>query len=218
MFFPHPLLADPSGVLAVGGDLSAQRLRLAYAYGVFPWFDPDEPIMWWFPDPRAVLYPNDLVISKSLRRTLRKHPYTVTSNTAFPEVICACREIARKGQNGSWISDDMLAAYTDLHGQGIAHSVEVWDNGQLVGGLYGLALGKIFFGESMFSARSDASKIALVHLVARLKEQGFWLIDCQQDTPHLRSMGASLVTSGEFYQIIRKNQVEILQSEGLLEI
>lgn len=209
--FPSPLLTDPSGVLAVGGDLSPERLLLAYAHGIFPWFSEGQPLMWWFPDPRCVLYPADLHISRSLTRTLNRDLFEVRYNSAFSQVVTACREIDRTEQEGTWITRGMQAAYETLHRMGYAHSVEAWQDGTLAGGLYGIALGRIFFGESMFSQVADASKVALVHLVRMLENSGVWLIDCQQDTPHLRSLGASVIPASDFYQITYRNRLSILK-------
>lgn len=212
LIFPHPLAADASGVLAVGGDLSVERLELAYSCGIFPWYNEDQPVLWWFPDPRCVLFPEKLKISKSLRTALNKDKFEVTEDKCFAEVIRRCREIPRKDQEGTWIHPEMVEAYTAVHDQGLAHSIEVWKNGQLCGGLYGIALGRIFFGESMFSDVTDASKIALVHLVGLLRDRGFLLIDCQQDTPHIRSLGAELMPSGDFYHdYIVPNQRAIIR-------
>jgi leucyl/phenylalanyl-tRNA--protein transferase len=178
-------LSEPNGLLAVGGDLSAERLQAAYRRGIFPWYTEREPILWWCPDPRAVLYPEAVRVSRSLRRVMRQGRFTLTADTAFDAVLEACAA-PRPGQDGTWISRAMMAAYGRLHALGLAHSLEVWREGRLVGGLYGVALGAVFFGESMFSRQSDTSKIAL----ATLAGMGFQLIDCQVPSAHLASMGA----------------------------
>lgn len=214
--FPHPLFADTSGILAVEGGLSAPRLINAYRHGIFPWYSENEPILWWFPNPRCVLLPENLKVSKSMRSVIRNKGLEVTINQNFIQVIRRCKNISRPGQAGSWLDDEMLDAYVSLHEEGYAHSIEVWKEGELVGGLYGIALGKIFFGESMFSDISNASKVALVYLIGRLKPYNFDLIDCQQDTDHLRSLGATVISATEFYKAIRKNHVSCLQQEKLL--
>jgi leucyl/phenylalanyl-tRNA--protein transferase len=204
--FPHPLEADASGMLAVGGDLSPKRLVVAYQHGIFPWYNEDEPIVWWFPNPRCVLLPEKVKVSKSMRSYFNKGKYHVSFDHHFVKVIENCRGISRHGQDGTWLNDDMIAAYTDLHEMGYAHSVEVWDSqGEIVGGLYGIAMGKIFYGESMFSIKSNASKFALISLARKLQQLGFNLIDCQQETPHMKSMGAELMSAQVFYQYCRNN-------------
>jgi leucyl/phenylalanyl-tRNA--protein transferase len=181
-------LTYPNGLLAAGADLSPQRLLDAYRRGIFPWFSEGEPILWWSPDPRMVLVPAEFKLSKSLRKTLRNGRHEVRFDTAFEQVMRACAE-PRAGQSSTWISQEMISAYGALHRQGYAHSVETWLDGELVGGLYGLAIGRVFYGESMFSRRPDASKIALARLCAHLQEQGCELIDCQMNTAHLSSLG-----------------------------
>jgi leucyl/phenylalanyl-tRNA--protein transferase len=195
---PESALADPPGLLAAGGDLSPQRLLAAYRLGIFPWYSPGDPILWWSPDPRMVLFPNELKISRSLARTLRNAGYEVRLDSAFAEVIAACAAAPRAGQHGTWISADMQAAYRELHALGYAHSVETWIDGRLAGGLYGIAIGRAFFGESMFSHVRDASKIALAHLCAYLQLHRFGIIDCQMETPHLGSLGARAIPRSEF--------------------
>ncbi|MDP1558872.1 MAG: leucyl/phenylalanyl-tRNA--protein transferase [Nitrosomonas sp.] len=192
-------LIEPNGLLAAGADLSPQRLLSAYRQGIFPWFNAGEPILWWSPDPRMVLFPDELKVSRSLNKTLKKTPYIIRTDYAFHQVMHACAA-PRKGQEGTWIHPEMIAAYTTLHEIGLAHSVETWMNGKLVGGLYGIALGKMFFGESMFSCATDASKIALVHLVRQLECWGFGMIDCQTKTPHLASFGAREIPRSGFSQ------------------
>ena len=213
--FPHPLNADPSGIVAVEGELTTSRLINAYRHGIFPWFNDAEPILWWFPDPRCILLPANLKVSKSMRSVIRNRGFEVTINQDFAQVIEKCKDIPRPGQEGTWLDDDMVYAYIDLHEAGYAHSVEVWLDGVLVGGLYGIALGKIFFGESMFSNVSNASKDALIHLVEKLRQHDFQLIDCQQDTDHMRSLGASVIPAAEFYDAIRENHIACLERERL---
>lgn len=188
--FPRPEQADPSGLLAVGGDLSSERLLEAYRLGIFPWYSGDEPILWWSPDPRLVLDLGDFKISRSLRKTLNKEIFNVTFDQAFGDVIRACALVPRDGQPGTWITDDMQEAYVRLHKLGYAHSVESWFDGKLAGGLYGVSLGKAFFGESMFHRTADASKVALAALVERLKLWKFHFIDAQMPTAHLLRLGA----------------------------
>lgn len=196
-------LANPNGLLAVGGDLSPQRLIEAYRRGIFPWFNEGEPVLWWSPDPRMVLFPPELKISRSLRRTLKKGNYEIRVDSAFSQVMQACAQ-PRKGRPGTWIHADMISAYAGLHEMGVAHSVEVWIGGELMGGLYGVAQGRMFFGESMFSRASDASKIALVHLVKQLERWGFRMIDCQMKTAHLASLGGREIPRNEFSQRLKE--------------
>lgn len=197
--FPDPQGADPDGLLAVGGDLSPRRLAAAYALGIFPWYHQGSPILWWSPDPRCVLDPSGLVVNKRLARTLRQRNYMVTLDTAFDRVIRACADICRRGEYGTWITPEMMEAYTSLHYGGLVHSVEVWnDAGELVGGLYGVALGRAFFGESMFHIADDASKAGLICLVRLLEQRGFHLMDCQQTTPHMLRFGAHEIPRCEF--------------------
>jgi len=188
--FPPPEDAEPSGLLAVGGDLSVERLLLAYAMGIFPWYSDDSPILWFSPDPRGVLMPDGLEVHRSLARRIRSGRYAVTLDRAFDDVIRNCAASPREGQDGTWITDDMIAAYGRLHDLGFAHSCETWEDGRLVGGLYGVSLGSAFFGESMFSCATDASKVALVHLAAQLRRWDFGLIDCQVRNDHMASLGA----------------------------
>jgi leucyl/phenylalanyl-tRNA--protein transferase len=188
--FPPPDYADPSGLLAVGGDLSKERLLEAYRLGIFPWYSEDQPILWWSPDPRLVLDLKDFIISRSLRKTLKKGVFQVTFDRAFEEVIQACAAVPRLGQNGTWITEEMQEAYINLHGLGYAHSVESWFGGKLAGGLYGVSLGKAFFGESMFHLKTDASKVALATLVEKLNSWDFQFIDSQMTTEHMVRLGA----------------------------
>ena len=195
--FPPLEAASPEGLLAVGGDLNPDRLLSAYRQGVFPWFSDGQPILWWSPDPRAILYPADLHISRSLRKSLRTQGFAVTADRAFDHVIQRCAE-SRNAREGTWITSGMQEAYCTLHRMGYAHSVETWRNGQLVGGLYGLAIGKAFFGESMFSQITDASKTALVALSVSLTASGYHFIDCQVVSEHLNSLGAKAVPRYRF--------------------
>ena len=190
-------LTEPNGLLAAGGELSAGRLIEAYRQGIFPWFNPGQPVLWWSPDPRMVLYPRELNVSRSLGKTLRNRGYEVRADTCFRAVMQACAE-PRPEQDGTWISDEMVAAYCALHELGVAHSVETWIGGELAGGLYGVALGRMFYGESMFTRAADASKIALVHLARQLERWDFGMIDCQVRTEHLASAGAREIPRAEF--------------------
>jgi len=190
-------LDEPNGLLAAGGDLSPNRLLTAYRLGIFPWFADGEPILWWSPDPRMVLFPSELRLSRSLRQTLRRHNYEIRVDTAFADVMRACAA-PRPGQQGSWIHPLMIHAYTTLHQMGVAHSVETWRDSRLVGGLYGVAIGRVFFGESMFARVNDASKIAFAHLVRHLQRRHFGMIDCQIRTAHLASLGARDITRTAF--------------------
>lgn len=194
-------LEDPNGLLAAGGDLSPERLLLAYRQGIFPWFDDHQPILWWSPDPRAVIYPKDIHISRSLAKRLRRQEFQFSFDRCFAQVVAACAA-PRHDNAGTWITDEMLEAYLQLHQQGYAHSLEVWQNTQLVGGLYGVSLGKLFFGESMFSRVSDASKAAFVALAKQCAAWNFGLIDCQIANPHLSSMGATTISRHEFVDIL----------------
>lgn len=202
LFFPDVTEADRDGILAVGGDLSPERLLLAYQSGIFPWFDSDEPILWWAPPRRMVLFPDELVVSKSMRSILRKEIFTVTFNKDFRGVISNCSQIRRNGQRGTWITSEMIEAYVKLHELGFAKSVEVWQNNELVGGLYGIDLGHVFCGESMFSKVSNASKVAFITLVENLKIRKYKLIDCQVHNDHLESLGAREIEREEFMQIL----------------
>lgn len=190
-------LKEPNGLLAAGGDLSPQRLLAAYRRGIFPWYGMGEPILWWSPDPRMVLFPSELKISRSLAKTLRNGSFEVRLDTAFARVMRACAE-PRPAQDGTWITPEMQAAYLGLHELGHAHSVESWQEGRLSGGLYGVAIGRVFYGESMFARATDASKVALAHLCRYLERKGFAVIDCQMVTSHLASLGARTVPRSEF--------------------
>lgn len=195
-------LSDPNGLLAAGGDLSPARLLNAYQHGIFPWYNPGEPILWWSPDPRCILYPEQLKISRSLRKTWNQQSFEIRVDSAFAEVMAACAE-PRKTQRGTWITKDMFKAYVHMHELGYGHSIECWQNHDLVGGLYGLAIGRVFFGESMFSRVTDASKIALVYLCQWLQQQGYELIDSQVHTAHLESLGAELIPRNDYAALIK---------------
>ena len=203
LVFPDVELATSEGILAIGGDLSPERLVLAYKRGIFPWFSDDQPIIWWAPDPRFVLFPEDLKISKSMKSVFNKGAFEVRFDTCFSEVINACKTVDRKEQDGTWITDEMKNAYIKLHELGLAHSVEVFKDDCLVGGLYGISLGKVFFGESMFANESNASKVGFITLVQHLKERGFEIIDCQVYTQHLESLGGIEVPRKEFMHYLR---------------
>ncbi len=191
-------LKEPSGLLAAGGDLTPRRLLDAYRHGIFPWYNPGQPPLWWSPDPRMVLFPDELKVSRSLAKRLKKQDYEIRSDTAFRKVMLACASTPRPEQDGSWIVPEILEGYCGLHALGYAHSIETWMDGKLVGGLYGVAIGRMFYGESMFHHATDASKLAFVHLVRHLKQQGYGMIDCQMYTPHLASLGAREISRDEF--------------------
>ena len=207
LYFPPVSEADEEGILAIGGDLNPERLQLAYKSGIFPWFNEGEPILWWSPDPRMVLFPDELIVSKSMRNVLNRKQFIVTFNHNFKEVISNCQKIKREGQNGTWISNEMIEAYCQLHAQGIAKSVEVWQDEVLVGGLYGIDLGHVFCGESMFSKVSNASKVAFISLVNYLIERDYKLLDCQVYNSHLESLGCREIDREEFMFIL-ENQKE----------
>ncbi|NPA94247.1 MAG: leucyl/phenylalanyl-tRNA--protein transferase [Thermodesulfobacteria bacterium] len=200
--FPPVELAREDGLLAVGGDLSVKRLITAYRRGIFPWYNEGEPILWWSPHPRLVLFPDELHVSKRLERIIRQGRFRITFNTDFRGVIEGCATAPRRGGEGTWITEEMKDAYERLHRHGYAHSVEAWEGDELVGGLYGVLLGKVFFGESMFSRRSNSSKVAFVHLVRELAPQGLKLIDCQVETGHLRRFGARLIPRSRFTELL----------------
>ena len=204
--FPPVELAEPDGLLAIGGNLSTERLILAYRSGIFPWYE-GEHILWWSPDPRFVLYPDEVIISKSMKSLFKKNAFTFTINQAFTEVINNCKRISRKDQESTWITDDVKSAYIELHKKGIAHSAEAWLDGKLAGGLYGVRLGNIFFGESMFSHISNASKYAFISYVQQLKKEGVQMIDCQVYTEHLESLGAIMIPRKKFISILNQNLV-----------
>jgi leucyl/phenylalanyl-tRNA--protein transferase len=201
LVFPHPSLAREDGLLAVYGDLSPQRLLLAYSNGIFPWFSEDEPILWWSPDPRFIIYPKDIKVSHSMKKLLKKNTYKITFDTCFRDVIFNCGNTRK--ESGTWITNDMIEAYCKLHELGFAHSVEAWHDDKLVGGLYGLSIGKCFFGESMFSTMSNSSKAAFITLCKLLEEKGYIMVDCQVYTEHLESLGAISISRHEFLQLVK---------------
>ena len=200
--FPPIETANSEGLLAVGGDLSPEGLLLAYQNGIFPWFNEDSLILWWSPDPRMVLFPNKIRISKSMKKVLASGQFTLTKNTCFEEVLLQCATVKRLGQQGTWITEDMKKAYLELHETGLAKSYEVWQKGVLVGGLYGVDLGHVFCGESMFSTVSNASKFAFIHLAQELESKNYRVIDCQLHTKHLESLGAEEIPRNEFIKLL----------------
>ncbi|MTK11746.1 MAG: leucyl/phenylalanyl-tRNA--protein transferase [Clostridiaceae bacterium] len=202
LIFPHPSLAEEDGLLAVDGDLSPERLILAYRSGIFPWFSEDEPILWWSPDPRFILYPKDIKISHSMKKLLKKNTYKISFDTCFRDVISNCSNLRK--ESGTWITNDMIEAYCKLHELGYAHSVEAWYEDKLVGGLYGISIGKCFFGESMFSTMSNASKAAFITLCKKLGEQGYTMVDCQVYTEHLESLGAVNISREKFLELVEE--------------
>ena len=203
--FPPVEHANSEGLLAVGGDLTTERLMLAYSNGIFPWFNEDALILWWSPNPRMVLFPHKIKVSKSMRKVMNNNRFTLTKNKCFERVIKACATVKRLGQQGTWITNDMQNAYVTLHRQGFAHSYEVWENDNLVGGLYGIDLGTVFCGESMFSTVSNASKFAFIRLAQELQEKNYSLIDCQLHTAHLESLGAEEIPRLEFIRILKRH-------------
>lgn len=202
--FPDLDEADESGLLALGGDLSIERLKLAYSKGIFPWYEKGMPILWWSPDPRMVLFPDKMIISHSLKQSIKKQQFTITIDKAFEQVIKNCAKTPRKGEKGTWITREMKNAYIDLHEAGYAHSAEAWLDGELVGGLYGVALGKVYFGESMFHHVTNASKVAFYQLVEKLNKWNFKIIDAQVYTNHLESLGGEMIPRGEYIRILEK--------------
>lgn len=206
LIFPPAELAEKDGLLAVGGDLSPERVVLAYRQGIFPWYSPEDPILWWSPNPRLVLYPDRLHIASSMRQVINKGTFEVTFDRDFGEVMRQCGLIPRKEQDGTWITPEMLESYQCLHEKGIAHSVEVWKDEELVGGLYGLWIGRCFFGESMFSKASNASKTGFIHLVHWLRTQNCLLIDCQVSTSHLQSLGAEEISRMAFLEFLEQDR------------
>ncbi len=203
LIFPPPDLAEDNGLLAVGGDLSVQRLMLAYSMGIFPWYSEGDPILWWSPDPRLILFPNELKVSRSLRQTINSGKFRVTMDTAFESVIRNCAHVHDKIDGDTWITDKMVNAYIQLHKTGYAHSVETWFEGKLAGGLYGIALGSAFFGESMFMKKSNASKVAFIALIKHLIQLKFSFIDCQISTKHLQNFGATEIPRHKFLEILQ---------------
>ena len=212
--FPHPSLAEENGLLAVGGDLSLQRLLAAYSNGIFPWYSEGEPPLWWFTSPRLVIFPSEFKVSKRLARTLRNTNFQISFDQDFARVISSCAAVRKENGEGTWISSDMQKAYGKLHQAGYAHSVECWLDGELAGGLYGVKLGNVFFGESMFTKISNGSKAALVALVANLQQQGVALIDCQMTTSHLVTFGAREIEGSEFLRLL---QIHINPSDQTIE-
>lgn len=206
LWFPPVNEALDDGLLAVGGNLSTERLLLAYRSGIFPWFNDDELPMWWSPDPRFVLFPEELKISKSMSQLLRRNAFDFRVNTAFEQVIRNCQQAKRKDQDGTWITEEIVNAYETLHRLGYAHSAEAWKDGKLVGGLYGIKLGNLFFGESMFSTESNASKYAFISYVGKLQDAGVVLIDCQVHTDHLESLGARMIPRSQFIALVEEHQ------------
>ena len=204
LWFPPVTEATEDGLLAIGGDLSTERLLLAYRNGIFPWFNEDEPPLWWCPHPRCVLFPTELYISKSMKQLLKRNAFTVTVNRAFEEVIDLCGA-TRKEQEGTWITDEIMDAYIQLHRLGFAVSIEAWNNNELAGGFYGIRMGKVFFGESMFSRQSNASKYAFISYVQQLQKEGVVLIDCQVYTEHLVSMGARMIDRDLFLSMVKEH-------------
>ena len=203
LFFPPVSEANNDGILAIGGDLSSERLLLAYKSGIFPWFEEGEPIYWWSPNPRMVLFFDELVVTKSMRNILNRNVFTVTFDKNFKEVISNCQKIKRNGQNGTWITNDMIEAYCKLNEVGIAKSVEVWQNNELVGGLYGIDLGHVFCGESMFSKVSNASKLAFIALANHLKNGNYKILDCQVYNEHLESLGCREIDRADFMELLK---------------
>jgi len=201
--FPDPKEADESGLIAVGGELNVKTLLSAYSLGIFPWYSKGEPLMWWSPDPRMVLFPKEIHISGTMKRLLKKNIFNITCDTNFESVIEKCRNTGSRA-NGTWITDEMVCAYVDFHREGYAHSIEVWDGDELVGGFYGVSIGKIFFGESMFYLKKNASKYGFIKFVDYLKDRGFILIDCQVYTEHMASLGAFEIPGEEFKKILNK--------------
>ena len=211
-------LKDPDGLLAVGGDLSPERLICAYKQGIFPWYSDGQPILWWTPDPRTVLAPNALHIGRTLKKLINKRPYKITVDRAFSRVISLCETIPRNGETGTWITEEVRAAYMSLHNHGIAHSIEAWSDTELVGGLYGVSLGRVFFGESMFSRASGASKIAFVTLVRQLQLWNFTLIDCQIYTDYLASFGAEQISRTDFESVLKESIPETIDFDKLTQL
>ena len=208
--FPHPDgVHNTDGIVAVGGDLSVDRLMLAYRWGIFPWYNEDEPPIWWSPDPRCVLFPKDIKVHKSMRSYFNQQKFRVTYDTQFEQVMRECKQKVRKGQEGeTWITQDFIDAYLRLHKIGVAHSVEVWEGEELVGGLYGVSLGKVFFGESMFAKKPNASKFGFITLVRELEKLDFWLIDAQVVSQHMLTLGATTIPRSTFLEYMRKNNAE----------
>lgn len=214
--FPHPLLVDEEGIIALSESITKEDIKTAYSFGLFPWYS-DYPIFWWNTNPRCVLFPDQLKVHKSMRPYFNQNKFRVSFNHDFEAVIHNCKDILREGQEGTWLNQDLIKIFSALHQDGIAQSVEVWEGDQLVGGLYGLLLGKIFFGESMFSKKPNASKFGFISMVRKLRDEGIVLIDCQQETQHLKSMGATTISKIAFWTEIKKNLFEILKSDIAIE-
>lgn len=208
LWFPPVEEALPDGLLALGGDMNPDRLLLAYSSGIFPWYDDDLPL-WWSPDPRFVLFPHNLRISKSMKQLLKKEVFDFRMNTSFEEVLINCKTITRKDQDGTWINDEMITSYMELHNRGYAQSAEVWQDDELVGGLFGMRVGNVFCGDSMFSRVSNASKYAFIKYVQWLQQDGVVLIDCQVPTPHLESLGAATIPRDEFIDVLKNNHATV---------
>jgi len=208
--FPHPETVLKNGILAVGGKLSPQRLLVAYQFGIFPWYNEYDPVVWWCPQPRYVIFPDKVRVAKSMNSYFNQQKYRVTYNECFEDVLRQCRTIHRPLQNGTWINDDIAENYAALPSMGYAVSVEVWDDAGLAGGLYGIQIGRVFFGESMFSLRPNASKFGFITLARKLHEEGFYLIDCQLHNSHLESLGGEFIPGREFHSILRRNRMEWL--------
>jgi leucyl/phenylalanyl-tRNA--protein transferase len=200
--FPPVEMADVDGLVAIGGDLSVERLLFAYKNGIFPWYSEDEPIQWWSLDPRCVLFPAKIKVSKSMKQVLQNGRFRFTMNKSFEQVVISCKTVKRKDELGTWINNDIVEAYTNMHKLGYAISGETWHEGKLVGGLYGIIIGKVFFGESMFSTQSNASKFAFIHLIQKLQVQGLELIDCQMKTDHMMSLGAEMISRNSFGKLL----------------
>ncbi len=211
--FPHPDSVKPSGILAISGDLSTERLLLAYHYGIFPWYNENEPIIWWCPRPRFVIFPDRVKVAKSINSYFNKNKFQVTFNQHFTDIVRHCQYSPRTGQDGTWINNDIVSAYTKLHESGYATSVEVWEDDQLIGGLYGVNIGKVFFGESMFSLKSNASRFGFITLARKLVSDGFYVIDCQQPNPYLESLGGQFIPGKDFQDILVLNRIEWLRQE-----
>jgi len=212
--FPHPALADGQGVLAFGGELDAISLFLAYSHGIFPWYNHIyEPIFWWAPAPRFVIFPSEVVVTKSMRPYFNQAKFTLTYDRCFEAVMRQCQNVWRKGQQGTWIDENMIRAYSELFDAGMATSAEVWQEGKLVGGLYGVKLGKIFFGESMFTKASNASKFGFISLCHKLEKEGFLVIDCQQPNDHLRSLGGRFISADKWNSYLRTNRKYLVEND-----
>ncbi len=207
VYFPHPLTVHRDGILALDGDLSMERLLLAYNYGIFPWYNEGDPIIWWCPMPRFVIFPERVKVAKSMRTYFNNNKYRVTFNTYFEDIINFCKYAPRMGQSGTWINEEIIQSYTTLHKNGFATSVEVWEKEELVGGLYGVHIGQVFFGESMFSLKSNASKFGFISLARQLQEQGCVLIDCQQPNDFLKSLGGEFISGELFHKVLKDNRL-----------